>query len=187
MRWRLQVEKTPNCAILRFFHKNGTVLVGKLDFCDLGIIKNFHLTPTKQKSTYYLTAYKKGNSLVHIPLHRLVLRGKFSRKFRLCDHRNGDTLDNQRANLRAADHRQNRQNSPWVSKCGTPGIHLTTKNRYEARTSTRGRYVYLGTYDTLSEARTKIYEFNLVKYGSKSLINKPDGEHPCPAILSTQV
>ena len=57
-------------------------------------------------------------------LHREILG---ARPWEQVDHRNHDTLDNRRANLRACDNSQNQQNRPRAqrnNRSGVKGVHL---------------------------------------------------------------
>lgn len=57
-----------------------------------------------RKGLRYVHAHRGG---LHIYMHRLILGAP---KGRIVDHRNGDGLDNRRANLRLATHSQNHAN-----------------------------------------------------------------------------
>lgn len=73
----------------------------------------------------------------------------------LIDHKNSDTLDNQKANLRVATPSQNRMNQK-ASKCNKTGCkgvyqHPTT-GRFRAQIRAYHKYYDLGYYATLEEA-----------------------------------
>jgi len=69
------------------------------------------------------------------------------------DHRNGDTLDNRRSNLRPATHQQNMRNmrKDVKSMSGVRGVHRN-KSRWIARLTINGKGLCFGTYDTIAEA-----------------------------------
>jgi len=86
-------------------------------------------------------------------MHRLVL-GLSGRK--VCDHKNGDKLDNRKANLRACTRSQNgmhatkiRSNTPF----GVIGVSLHKRTgKYRAYINVGKRLVHLGMFVTVEEA-----------------------------------
>lgn len=92
-------------------------------------------------------------------LHRLVAQTPDGLE---TDHRNGDKLDNRRANLRAVTHAVNERNKP-LSRRNTSGVKGVTwdKNRQKwmAKTKHEGRHVNLGRFDTLDEAAAAFAAF----------------------------
>lgn len=83
-------------------------------------------------------------------LHRAVL--KLAKGDPRCgDHKNGDTLDCRRANLRAVSQLENSRNQKPIngSQSGHPGISPASRNRgWHTTLSSK----YLGTFKTLEEA-----------------------------------
>jgi hypothetical protein len=69
------------------------------------------------------------------------------------DHRNGNTLDNRRCNLRPATHQENMRNMrrTVTSASGVRGVHRN-KDRWIARLTVDGKGLCFGTYDTIAEA-----------------------------------
>lgn len=86
---------------------------------------------------------------VAIYLHRLVLNVSSER----VDHINGDKLDNRRANLRPASHRDNIRNQKLRSDSSTgfKGVRKRHK-RWTAQINYGGRQVYLGSASSAEEA-----------------------------------
>lgn len=64
------------------------------------------------------------------------------------DHINGDRLDNRISNLRKATNKENAQN-----KHKAKGVRKHACGKYEARIIDGGRYIYLGLFDTYTQAR----------------------------------
>lgn len=89
------------------------------------------------------------------------LNGRFVRMHRyligvdselLCDHINGNTLDNRRSNLRLVTTSQNNMNQMVVQgKCGFKGVHVHGV-RFSAHIGINRKVVFLGTFPTAIEA-----------------------------------
>ena len=115
----------------------------------------------KKYVTYCTT--KKGKR-VHFYLHRYVMNlckgdGK------IVDHINGDSLDNQKANLRLVDCRQNNLNSAKKkSKHGNRFRGISTRS-YGIASQIRinGEIKYLGTFQTDVEA-AYFYDLASIEY-----------------------
>jgi hypothetical protein len=77
--------------------------------CDFYRLNNFHWTITGDGEHIYAirNVIKSGAKTTAMRLHREIMN---SPKGLLVDHRNNDTLDNRRANLRVATHSQNNFN-----------------------------------------------------------------------------
>ncbi len=72
------------------------------------------------------------------------------------DHKNGDTLDNRRSNLRLATNAQNRQNQHEARSDSTTGIRGVTYDRerrlYRAHATLDGRHRFLGYHKSIELA-----------------------------------
>jgi hypothetical protein len=77
-------------------------------------------------------------------MHRFLLPGKVT-----VDHRNGNPLDNRKANLREATHRQQCWNRvrKLNHKIGLKGVSRSG-SRFQARITHNGKLKTLGTFDT---------------------------------------
>lgn len=87
-----------------------------------------------------------------ISLHRLITGAK---KGQIVDHKNGDTLDNRRQNLRICTHQQNMANRKVQKNniSGYKGVGWEEKkNRYKVRVYKDGREFHVGYYLNVIEA-----------------------------------
>lgn len=117
------------------------------------------------KDTYY--AYRKHpekNSTQ--AMHRIILG--ISDPTILIDHRNGNTLDNQRHNLRICSHAENLRNMKLNSKntSGFKGVNfLKDSGLWRARITYKGQRIILGHFNTAEEAAHAYNEACLTYYG----------------------
>ena len=78
------------------------------------------------------------------------------------DHKNGDTLDNRRANLRLASGGQNQQNRQRLNRnnlsSGVRGV-TWSKGKWMARVTLDGESHYLGRFVAIEEAEAVVVAF----------------------------
>jgi hypothetical protein len=110
----------------------------------------------------------------------------------LIDHKNGNGLDNQFSNLRAATKAQNQMNSR--STRGYKGVRFSKRHgspgRWEARIGIGGRYQHLGTFDTAEEAAVAYNAKAVELFGEFARLNEVatfcDGEK-LPAVAPVRM
>ena len=72
------------------------------------------------------------------------------------DHKNGNSLDNQKSNIRTCTHQQNQFNkiNPQKNnKLGIKGVRWYEKTKkFHARIGINGKYIHLGYYNVLGDA-----------------------------------
>lgn len=104
-------------------------------------------------------------------LHRLIVDAPADV---LVDHRNGDTLDCRRKNLRLATTAQNRWNSHRQrSTTGYIGVVMRPGFRYQAKIMHAKRFLHLGYFDTPEEAAS-VYDAKALELrGEFAVLNFP--------------
>lgn len=103
----------------------------------------------------------------------------------LVDHRNGDTFDNRRQNLRWATATQNAQNT--VAKGGKSQFKgvCADRGRWAAKIVVGGQTVHLGTFDTQASAGVAYDNAARERHGEFARLNFPrHGEAPASSAAS---
>ncbi len=107
-------------------------------------IKSYYAVRASQQQTQYL--------------HSVILSRKLGRplvKGEKCDHKNGNTLDNRRSNLRLATHSQNQHNKGLQSNntSGYKGVTFSkTHKKWRANIQIDNKKKFLGLFDTPEQA-----------------------------------
>lgn len=125
----------------------------------------------KKSGSYVYRSALLGEETGHVHMARQILGMKHSDK-REVDHKNRNPLDNQDCNLRPANHRQSQENKnvrrdsytgvKGIRRCRVKGAFV---GRFQARLVHMGVEIYLGTYDTLEEAKKARDEVALKLHG----------------------
>jgi HNH endonuclease len=125
-----------------------------------------------QTETFYANRSGGKRGSLQIRLHHEVLGSK-----ERTDHRNGDTLDNRKENLRPCTNAQNmanrgpQRNSPTQFR----GVHfLTKRNRWNAYIYINKKPRHIGDYKTLEEAAGAFDEVIYYRFGEFARLNFPD-------------
>lgn len=121
-------------------------LVSKHKWCAMRSAKGNH--------TYAATHFRiSAGNWTSIKMHRIILGIADKKTF--VDHKDGNTLNNVRSNLRACTHRQNTLNSkmPCTNTSGFKGAFLNkTNGSWYSRITDKGKRINLGTFRTAEEA-----------------------------------
>lgn len=139
-------------------------LVDDADYEELSKYKwQARLRPTG--NYYAFRAYKdKTGHLKNISMHRQILGLKSGDK-RETDHRNHNTLDNSRDNIRICTHQQNNFNRvPKVGTSGYKGVSWCGRTKkWMAKIHYNQKSIFLGRF-RLEELAALAYDFAALKY-----------------------
>ena len=103
-------------------------------------------------------------------MHRVIASPKTTEQV---DHKNHDTLDNRKSNLRVCSATENRRNRKKAKSntTGYKGVVLASSKRYTAKLGYLGKKLHLGTYDTAIDA-AKAYDRKAKQlHGEFALLN----------------
>lgn len=127
----------------------GTTVVDQSDFeaYELGLYHWYRLDSTT--NSYAIATKDRGKHY----LHRLLL-GLAAGDKRQGDHRNLDSLDNRRCNLRVATASENQHNKKLYknNKCGFKGVHCHSDTLWVANVVFERRQCRLGSFGSPAEA-----------------------------------
>jgi hypothetical protein len=131
-------------------------LFAKVDDDDYEFLAQHKWFAKKERHVFYACrSVKDGNSYKTIRMHREIL--KPNNHELVCDHINGDGLDNRKSNLRLCTLSENRINSAQrkMNNAGAKGVvKREGENRYYAFISVNKKRIHLGTFDNLEDAST---------------------------------
>lgn len=143
--------------------------VAIIDDADLELISQYRWGPIQSGANTY--AYSHGEK--RVAMHRLILgvQGRV-----IIDHKNGNTLDNRRDNIRLATYAQNRHNSRKHELRGSKykGPHLAADGRWNSSIGVNQKKVYLGRYATEFEAALAYDLAARVEFGAFAALNFPE-------------
>ncbi len=127
-------------------------------------MSNWCAAPTAKRQKFYATTSIGGRM---VPMHRVLMAHWGSADCEMVDHKDGDTLNNRRSNLRPATRTQNNANSQLSARNtnGFKGIKKNRAGRWEARIRVAGEYRHLGTFPTKEAAAGAYWDAAQAVYG----------------------
>lgn len=159
----------------------GQLLHGKnfaIDAADLELIREY--TWRSNSKNYVFTTVMKDGRRKRIFLHRLILGVQdIDWKEVQVDHKDGDPLNNRRANLRlamAAENQINKKAPRRDSTTGATGV-VERNGKWIAFIGFHGRKEHLGVFDTKDEAIEIRKEAEELLYGEFSPKGKTEENH----------
>jgi len=139
--------------------------------------------PGGAAGAYYAEGTVRG---VRVKMHRFILGDE---AWSVTDHKDGDGLNNTRANLRPCTAKQNSRNVtrlPTTNKSGVLGVSRNGKY-WKASISVNGKQLYLGDFKTLVEAASVRRGAELMYFGEYAPhVNRHLDPRPWFRILRTK-
>lgn len=156
------VESTPGTIEIQLTRE----YIALIDTEDIDLAHVSWCATVRGELVYAKRGVKQPTSATYY-LHRVIaerMTGRALQRNERVDHKNGNTLDNRRANLRLSSPAQNSRNSrrrPNAS--GFKGVRRHKTGRWFAVIRTDGKRLYLGTFDSPEEAH-EAYKAAALKY-----------------------
>jgi hypothetical protein len=126
----------------------------------------------RDHNTYYAVRTKTNNGVhTHIRMHREVIKAE---KGQIVDHKDRNTLNNTRGNLRICDALGNSRNRKVRSdsRTGLKGVYLITRyGRFQARITLGSDEVSLGVFPTAIEAAEAYNKAAKKHFGEYAFLN----------------
>jgi len=146
--------------------KNKYAVVDDSDFAELNQYKWYAM---KNKKDYYAARHERGKTYNRktILMHRQIVNAS---EFQDVDHKNRNTLDNRRENLRECSRSQNMANMKSVANTTSTykGVQFQPeRNKWRARIGTK----HLGRFNTGIEAALAYDRAAIIKYGEFARLN----------------
>jgi HNH endonuclease len=156
--------------------KGAHALVDDADFEQLSQHKWLLITPGGANGRRYAARYV-GRKLVY--MHRLLLADQLSPECPHADHRDGDGLNNSRANLRVCNRSQNQRNrgpQPRTDRTSQfKGVSFRKGNWLARINTTPGIQTHIGSFGTELEAALAYDAAAIVYHGQFARLNFPSG------------
>lgn len=140
-------------------------LVALVDDEDYEFLSQYKWYPLKSQNTHYAWSKKHGR------MHHKIVSLEPGKQI---DHRNGNGLDNRRANLRLCTRSQNQWNQ--LPRQGTSSrfkgvCWINRDNRWRAQIKLKDKRVYLGNYTSEIDAATAYNDAATRHYGDFACLN----------------
>lgn len=146
---------------------NGYVAI--VDSADEALVRPYkwHVQISRGGKPYACrTINSPGGKTTRVRMHRVICSCPAGS---VIDHKNGNTLDNRRENLRAVTHSENMRNVPSAlpgSATGVRGVEFDKqRNRFRATIRIAGKHKAFGFFKTVEEAHLLRLKLELEHYG----------------------
>ena len=135
-------------------------------------LSSFHWCIHKSKRSFYVVRNEwSHNKPTRILMHRLIL--KFPKDF--VDHIDGNTINNQRSNLRIADIKQSQRNrrKQTNNTTGFKGVHFyKAYKKYSVHIGHNHKNIFGGYFDNPIDAAKRYNELALKYHGDFASLNQ---------------
>lgn len=134
----------------------GVTLIDDEDFEMVSKLKWYWMKTPSVHKRYVASSSSINNKTRMISLHRMLMGFP---KGKLIDHKNGDTLDNRKCNLRVCSNAENSRNRRKITGCSSrfKGVHWDKKcKKWHAKIKRDGKTRSLGFFDD-EEAAARAY------------------------------
>jgi hypothetical protein len=159
-------------------------LVALVDPEDADLVSPYSWHAGHGKHTFYAWRSPRVDEINPIvQMHALIARRM---GVLVVDHINGDGLDNRRANLRIATVGQNNANARKRPGAQYRGVRRLPSGRWVAQSWEKGRYLYIGSFDTAEDAARARDAVAAANYGEFARLNFPD-EHATGGVAAGPV
>jgi len=131
----------------------------------------------KNKDVYYIITNSKAAPKRGTKLHRYIMNCPDEM---VIDHKNQNTLDNRKSNLRICTRADNKRNrgKPSNNTNGYKGV-FQTGNKWGARIGSgeRSKHRWLGSYDTIEDAARAYDKAAIELHGEFAVLNFPKEDY----------
>ena len=133
-------------------------------------VQEKHLPGQRPYGPYAVTSWREGSRMRNLRMHKLITG------FDLTDHKNHNTLDNQRSNLRPASGRQSLANTRPFGKSKFKGVAWNKRlGKWQVSIRLETGRKYLGVFDNEIEAALVYDAEARTRYADYEFLNFPDG------------
>lgn len=151
--------------------KNAGKYFAQVDDEDFNDLNQFDWTVRAGTSTIYASrSYRENGKLVAELMHRRIMNLKA--RWDLCDHQDGNGLNNQKSNLRESNASQNNSNRKSSGRSIYLGVYYHKKtNKWAAEIQKDGRQKYIGLFLSEIDAAIAYNEFAIKLHGDFAKLN----------------
>lgn len=148
-------------------------LFAKVDDSDYEWLSAFKWTSSDQgKGRFYARRnIRKNGRLIKIYMHREIMQSKNGE---ICDHKDCDTLNNQRYNLRKCTKAENNRNRGKKKRASSRyiGVTITNSGTWLAQMTHNGHHISIGTFKNETDAALAYNKKKVQLHGEFAQLNK---------------